>query len=310
MDPSRFDSFARVLAGTPTRRGALAGLLAALNFAATDGDADAKPESPGNGGSRDGGKGHGRNRGNGHGNGNGRNRKGQRGCDSKPTAAVCRGACGPLQDNCGRRIDCPPCTCGDACPACQVRNPRTDLCAADPTPDGACCAGGAGVCAAGVCGLCANNGRCNGGVCTCTPLTECPADAQCGTIANGCGGELNRGSCANPTPICADNVCAACTTSDQCASGDLCDRGSCVTGSGTCAAGANACLAFESCNGNPDCFCLPARAGATRCARYYQEGANGFLRPCAADADCGDLGAGAFCPPQFDSCGGVCSLPC
>lgn len=83
---------------------------------------------------------------------------------------------------------------------------------------------------AGTCGNVANN--CNKtvdcGPCTCIPLTECPADKTCGTIPDGCGGEvICPGSCANPTPACIGNFCLACTSSEQCASGTICDAGSC-----------------------------------------------------------------------------------
>jgi hypothetical protein len=165
---------------------------------------------------------------------------------------------------------------------------------------------------AGTCGKVTNNCKqpVDCGPCACTPLTECPAGKACGTYPDGCGGSVTCPiTCDDPTPVCTDNVRSACTADSQCASGEICADGQCVTGIGTCAAGDNACLAFVSCNGNPDCFCLPTRAGAARCARYYEDG-RGFLRPCTTDAQCADLGPGAFCPPQFNSCGGVCSLPC
>lgn len=149
------------------------------------------------------------------------------------------------------------------------------------------------------------------GACACTPLTECPVGKGCGTFPDGCGGFVTCPiTCDNPTPACTDNVCSACTADAQCASDEICAGGECVTGIGTCAAGDSACLAFVSCNGDPDCFCLPTQAGATRCVRYYEEGPYGFRRPRTVDTDCSDLGAGAFCPPKSNSCGGVCSLPC
>lgn len=167
----------------------------------------------------------------------------------------------------------------------------------------------------GKCGVTTNNCKqtVDCGPCACTPLTACPAGKDCGTFPDGCGGFVTcPTTCDNPTPICTDNVCGPCTGDSECASGQLCAGGQCVTGSGTCAAGANVCTApgFESpCDGNPDCFCIPTLAGATRCAQYYTT-EQGFLRPCTSDAECADLGPGAFCPRQFDSCGGVCSLPC
>lgn len=166
------------------------------------------------------------------------------------------------------------------------------------------------------CGSCTSPETCGGGgtpnVCGCTPITACPAGLTCGTLPDGCGSQLTCGVCANPTPICTANVCSPCTTDAQCARGEICAEGQCVAGGGTCEAGANVCTApgfTAPCNGIPDCFCIPNRADGTRCAQYYASG-QGFLRPCTSDAQCADLGPSAFCPPQFNSCGGVCSLPC
>jgi hypothetical protein len=148
---------------------------------------------------------------------------------------------------------------------------------------GACrdCGAGAPFCAGGACAGCRGGEDCdNGQACCGGACVDLGTDANCG----GCG--------------------------DACGATQLCDSGTCVTGRGTCAAGANVCLTFDApCNGDSGCFCLPDRDGATRCARYYTE-QGGFLRPCGADEECADLGPGAFCPPQFNSCGGVCSLPC
>lgn len=70
----------------------------------------------------------------------------------------------------------------------------------------------------------------------CTPLTTCPADKVCGTVDDGCGGTITCGSCANPTPACVNNACAACTSSEQCPSGELCLGGICQA-CDVCAAG-------------------------------------------------------------------------
>ena len=227
-------------------------------------------------------------------------------CACIPTTCAEAGVpCGPLADGCGTTLDCGSCSCAPACDVCftcEEEGPNTPgTCVVDAAQQGAPCGSDGRVCQPD-------------GSCTCVPLSECPAGKECGTYPDGCGGFVTCPSiCINPTPICSDNVCGACTADSQCASGEICAEGQCVTGSGTCAAGANVCTAPGSeslCNGeNSGCFCIPTRDGATRCAVYYQTG-QGFLRPCSSDAECADLGPGAFCPTQFDSCGGVCSLPC
>lgn len=168
-------------------------------------------------------------------------------------------------------------------------------------------------------------------------------NGKCGRVTNNCQKTIDCGSCACE-PACAacdicqefpdtpgtcvidpaqqDRACGSagkvcqpdgtcrCVPLTECPAGKecggICADGQCVTGIGRCAERTNVCTA--PCNGNPNCFCIPTRAGDTRCALYDSDG--GFLRPCTSDAQCTGLGPGAFCPPQFDSCGGVSSLPC
>jgi hypothetical protein len=221
-------------------------------------------------------------------------------CIPPSRAQTCAGTCGEVVNTCGVVVDCGPCPCSPTCPACQSCDPATRQCVADASQEGEACGAPGQVCQAD-------------GTCACTPITTCPAGADCGEYPDGCGGFVTcPTTCDNPTPICTDNICGPCTADSECASSEICSEGQCVTGSGTCAAGANVCTApgFDSpCDGNPDCFCIPTLAGATRCAQYYAT-EQGFLRPCTSDAECADLGPGAFCPQPFDSCGGVCSLPC
>ena len=156
--------------------------------------------------------------------------------------------------------------------------------------------------------------------CTVTAGTGTVVDADVVSVAINCTVDCNAATC--PNGCCDGNQCRAGTTTGACGrggetcaacgAGEICEGSTCVTGIGTCAVGANVCTntgANVGCNGNPACFCIPSSGGNTRCARYYETG-QGFLRPCSSDAECADLGPGAFCPQQFDSCGGVCSLPC
>lgn len=283
LDDRAFDSFARALAGTSTRRAALAGALASLlplaGAARRKHGPDAVACLP-----------------NGQRCGKGSGRHG------KPCARCCS-RFSIAQGNGKRRCSCRPAgtPAANAAQCCAGRRSAGGYCGA--------CDPGLTACAAGCvdtetdatnCGACGHaclpDLACAGGACV-----ACVNDAGCGDDQACCGG-----ACVDPATDHAN--CGGCGTA--CGATQVCDRGTCVTGRGTCAEGANACLgAPGSCDGNPDCFCIPTRAGATRCARYYTHG-GGFLRPCAADADCADLGPGSFCPPQFDSCGGVCSMPC
>lgn len=287
MDQDRFDALSRLFARTPTRRtlsAVLAGAVASFTATITSdySTAEAKKKclrtgtrcSASTGGKWD---------------------NCRRCCTSysKPRRfrpgrrCVCKAegaTCTAHRECCSRR-----CTGGE-CGACP---PGKELCQSGcvdlQTDDDNC----------GACGTACGAGQvCISGACTCT-AGSCP-DGCCA------GDQCNPGT---TDAFCGRNgeTCASCD------SGDICDQRTCVTGSGTCPAGANVCvtpgLDFP-CNDNPGCFCIPTLAGdTTRCAIYYQT-PQGFLRPCTSDAECIDLGPGAFCPPQYDSCGGVCSLPC
>jgi hypothetical protein len=86
---------------------------------------------------------------------------------------------------------------------------------------------------AGSCGPVKNRQTCGKtvdcGPCACERLTVCPADKVCGTVPDGCGGEVTcPGQCANPTPACVNNSCQACTSHAQCPGNAICDEGSCL----------------------------------------------------------------------------------
>ncbi|MFN8664525.1 MAG: hypothetical protein U0075_21780 [Thermomicrobiales bacterium] len=125
------------------------------------------------------------------------------------------------------------CTCdATSCPACTTCG-----------GDGACagcanCCDGSGVCqdgvtnqacgSSGTCDVCSGQEICQDQQCVCIPITQCPVELACGTISDGCGGQLTCGECANPTPVCTQHVCVPCEQSAQCASREICDGGSCA----------------------------------------------------------------------------------
>lgn len=344
MDSSRFDRLTRALAGAASRRGVLTGLLAgALLPVAPDIDARAEErrrnEPPL---AKD------RERGSGEPGGDGPETErcganGQRcGKGSGKRGKPCRTCCSrfSVRAGRGRRCSCKPegTAAGNLAQCCSGRRSTGGYCGA--------CDPGLTACPSGCidlddddanCGRCGNacgdGRRCAEGRCICDaescPQGCCDQSAQCqpGTADGACGtGGSACIACGGTTPVCEGGTCACApdcagkcggapdgcggTCTGPCGPTELCADEICVTGIGTCTAGANICLGpIGNCNDNPECFCIPTGAGATRCARYYTTG-QGFLRPCSGDAECDDLGPGAFCPQLFDSCGGVCSLPC
>ncbi len=114
------------------------------------------------------------------------------------------------------------CACSsdpDTCPSCTT-------CGGDGTCQGCtgCCDGDACVTDCGACRTC-EQGQCGGcpGCCdgngACQPGTE---NAVCGANGSSCQ------ACSNPTPICANQVCVACTSGDQCPANTICDEGACL----------------------------------------------------------------------------------
>jgi hypothetical protein len=204
-------------------------------------------------------------------------------CGSVSCSSLTCGAqgfnCGPAGDGCGNAIDCGSCinpgeTCGGGGSASVCGNstcvPKT--CAAYP---GANCGKVADGCGGVVdCGTCPVGQVCGGGlpdggpgkhnVCgfsSCTPQTCAAVGAQCGSIGDGCGGQLECGPCLVPGQHCGGggpNKCGGCTPTtcqaigaecgpagDGC--GGLLDCGTCPIAGDTCGGGG---IAFKC--GHPD----------------------------------------------------------
>lgn len=153
-------------------------------------------------------------------------------CVAEALAQTCAGTCGRVLNNCQKHVDCGSCACDPACGACFtcLEDPNTPgSCVVDPAQEGQPCGGNGKVCQPD-------------GSCTCIPLTECPVDLECGTIPDGCGGEvLCATTCSNPAPVCVDNICVPCETSDQCPGGELCNGGICEVCDVTCTGTAAEC---------------------------------------------------------------------
>jgi hypothetical protein len=173
LDDRTFDHLTKTLSATPSRRGLLAGLLAAAGLGAADVAAKRK------------------HRGKGKGKGKGKDKGGNGSCTPDPKARVCAGRCGPVSNRqtCGKTVTCDPC----------------DPCAADGSTDGTACAldgGGPGVCAAATCAACGGPGEpcCDGD--TCADFGCCdPATSHC-VAGGGISGVDYAPRCAGEAMVC------------------------------------------------------------------------------------------------------------
>jgi hypothetical protein len=120
--------------------------------------------------------------------------------------------CGTISDLCGHTIDCGQCqgtqSCGgggtpNVCGGCTP----TTSCAAQHKTCGSVDTG----CGTEDCGSCPLPQTCGGGnnpnACGCTPATSCPADAECGTIDDGCGGTIVCGGGCDDHVDCTTDTC-------------------------------------------------------------------------------------------------------
>lgn len=85
--------------------------------------------------------------------------------------------------------------CKGGCGICQVCRKKGKRKGCVTAPDGAACSGGV----------------CQAGACRCVPATCASLKADCGPVADGCGGTLSCGVCGDgETPSCRDGICADC----------------------------------------------------------------------------------------------------
>lgn len=82
----------------------------------------------------------------------------------------------------------------------------------------------------------------------CTPESVAQTCAgTCGSVTNNCKQPVDCGTCGctptcnNPTPVCQDRACVACTNSTQCPAGTRCDGGSCTACDVVCTGTPEAC---------------------------------------------------------------------
>lgn len=195
-------------------------------------------------------------------------------CDPDSKATTCDGKCGPVANNCGVIVQCGPCVCDPACPACQICDEDTGDCVADPDQQGDAC-GAAQICEHG----------------TVTPQGSCNASGTCLPA--------DPVSCA-PYTECDGNSCAGnCANSNQCVSGYYCN-------------GVNICVSKlpngQACNQDGQCssgFCVDGFCCNTACDGVCQAcNLSGKQGTCSTEPDGSTCGGGDVC------CGGACKDCC
>jgi hypothetical protein len=180
--------------------------------------------------------------------------------------------CGPIGDGCGGKIECGVCTGDDTC-------------------------GGGGV--PSVCGhrIAADDGGvlADGGACV--PRTCASVDANCGPIGDGCGGELNCGTCSGA------EICGGAGPS-KCGNPHAVDGAACRPR--TCAdVGANCGPIGDGCGGKIECgtcsapFICGGGGIPSVCGNPFADDAGTVCKPRTCE------GLGANCGPIADGCGGL-----
>jgi hypothetical protein len=208
------------------------------------------------------------------------------------TCALKNVNCGPIGDGCGGLLQCGSCITPETC-------------------------GGGGV--PGQCGSGAADAG-DAGV-TCIPKTSCPAGENCGPAGDGCGGQLDCGTCTSPqscggggTPSkcggnsgCIPNTCAALgincgPTGDGC--GNELNCGACVAPL-TCGGGGVPGV----CGGTNDCVPKTCATLGFNCGPAG-DGCGGLLQcgSCTAPEICGGGGMPGVCGPADAGagCTGLC----
>jgi hypothetical protein len=146
------------------------------------------------------------------------------------------------------------------------------------------------------------SGECDGGACTCLPLTACPQGA-CGVVRH-CGGELDCGACEQG--VCYGNQCCM---PRECAEGEC---GVFLDGcGGTMRCGDESCCTPRSCE-HPSlenrCGAFDDRCGGSVTCGCADDAARCYLGECCAPRTCEATGACGI--PMADGCGGTMRCTC
>ena len=244
MDPRHFDTLAKSLATTSTRR-ALLRLLAALPLAGTlvllGGHAPTQADRSGAmvGGHRHRRRAHhrhhpGRHQAPHHPHHHHPHHHSSQGCRPESRARTCAGTCGTVTNNCQKSIDCGSCACDPPCAACLRCDAATGGCLVDAAQQDQGCGQEGQVCQRD--GACA----CRGGTDeTCGACRTCQGNGTCGSICEGsgcCDGTTCQPGTADTACGTGGHDCRDCTASDQtCGGGTPGTIGVCGCTPTTCA---------------------------------------------------------------------------
>jgi hypothetical protein len=337
VDAKLFDRLARSLTESRTRRRLLAlvasvphwgGLVALLDADVAEGKGRRKRRKKRHK--------HGKGRRRNHGN----PRKKSRACTPESGAQTCAGKCGSVTNNCQQPVDCGSCACDPPCDTCFVCQDQgldaPGMCVADPNQQGEACGEPGQVCqATGACACtatsCTAPQTCGGsgvaGECGCTPNSCAQTNATCGVVSDGCGGQIDCGTCATGStrPLCVNNVCTGCSSGNPCPAGGCCTRnGACIENGAACNDG-SACTTGDTCqngtctgtsvacNSPGECQRIPGTCDATSGQCTYPTAADGTRcgNKCTQACSNGACGAGTAvtCPPAANACqvAGTCN---
>jgi hypothetical protein len=287
MDHDAFDTFARTLSETGSRRGVL-GLLATLpvlgGLCAFLTDAD---ETGAKGRRKRRKKPHHHRKKTGNRSGNTKKRR----CKPESKAKTCSGTCGSVKNNCKKTVDCGSCDCPAACEDCFIcqSGPNTPgECVVDPEQQGEPC---------GVPGqVCQADGTCACDTDSCPACTTCGDDGLCAGCTGCCDGETCVTDCGE-CRTCEAGQCHGCP--DCCDAAGVCrdgDTDEACGSSGTC----DVCTGQEECQ-QQQCVCVPDCTGKV-CG---SDGCTGLCNPgCGPNSTCSS--DGMSCPCDFASCDDAC----
>lgn len=332
MDPSRFDTLARSIAQTGTRRWLLPRLAAAsLLGVLAAGDQEAGAERPSNRLQRRSKQRNKKQRNKRHRNKNNNNGGGGGGGLGDPEACLSNG------NICAQDSDCCSSNCFNFVCAKRVTRCSDTAATRQCVPPAKGCAGGACCYGAAACGDTCCEGQANqcnpqGACCvpncsgrSCGPdgcgaggtCGNCPSSQTCNETTGQCHGASTCNAQSCPNGCCdAEGTCQtgtsgqACGTNgvacQTCPTGQTCLDGACRGVAGTCVGGEATCgkNTHIPCNGTDSCSCDITTDGAEVCRRF-----NTQCSTCASNADCGPGSvciACQECRPSARACAPLC----
>ena len=226
-------------------------------------------------------------------------------CDHQCVSSTSASSCGTCENKCsGSESMCEAGKCVSSC------NAGLEACKGEcvnlKTDDANC----------GKCGTkCGDNKMCVDGVCACKPKTCAGLGYTCGTTDDGCGNELDCGSCVEGE-TCTNNVCG-CKSTTCAAAGKNCGAMSDGCG-GTLNCGT--CPSSQTCSDNV-CGCVPKTCSSLgKNCGSVSDGCGGTLNcgTCSANQECSDnvcknkactpatcSSLGKNCGSVSDGCGGT-----